>query len=424
MRKIGFLLFLLPQLLCAQTDIDMCYQKARQNYPLVRQYELIAASEKYSLQNAARAYIPQLSLNGSATYQTQVLEFPFSIPGVEIPEFAKDQYASYAELTQIIWDGGAVSAQRKNIRAQSEVSREQYEVDMYQIRQRVNDLYFGILLLREQIKQADIYLNDLQTTLEMVQNCVINGVANKSDEDVVKVEQLSAQQRKVTLESACGAFLKMLSLLIGEEIPSAELLQMPSGFEGYASGNIESLVLAENLRPELTLFDAKSNELLSQKSFIAAKNLPKFGLFIRGAYGRPGMNFLSNDFSGYAIGGVKFSWNFGGLYTLKNEKRLIETGRQQVDMARDVFLFNTDIAVAQQSAEIEKYMKIMAEDDNIIALRHNIRTATETELGSGTKNASDLMREINREQLSKQDKILHHIQCLKSVYELKTTKNQ
>lgn len=418
-RIIHVLLFLFPLLATAQTvDIESCYRKARQNYPLVKQYDLIGASEKYSLQNASRVYIPQLALNAGATYQTQVLEFPFSIPGIEIPEFSKDQYSAYLELTQIIWDGGAVSAQRKNIKAQAEVSREQYEVDMYALRQRVNELYFSLLLLREQIKQADIYLDDLKTTLEKVQSCVLNGVANKADEDVVKVEQLSAQQRKVTLESACVAFLKMLSLLTGEEILSAESLAMPPMYSDT------ELLLSGNLRPELSLFDAKSQELLSQKHFITAKNLPHLGLFIRGAYGRPGLNYLNNDFSGYAIGGVKLTWNFGGLYTIKNEKRLIETGVRQVDLQREAFLFNTDIALAQQSAEVQKYRKIMEDDDNIISLRHSIRTATETQMGSGTKNASDLMRDINREQISRQEKILHEIQCLKSIYEIKNTKNQ
>lgn len=425
MKKVLLILgFSLSLSLSAQVTIEECYEKARNNYPLVKQYDLITISEKYSLQNASRVYIPQFSINGSATYQTQVLEFPFEIPGIDIPEFSKDQYSAYLEMTQLIWDGGAVSAQRKNIRAQGDVSRESYNVDMYKIKERINDLFFGVLLVREQISQVELYLSDLQTTLEKVKGCVENGVANRSDEDVIRVEQLTTGQRKLNLESTRDAYLDMLSIMIGEKLSDASLLVMPD-FSGVSSPEaFLKLSLSENHRPELALFSAQSQELLSRKQFVNSTVLPQFGLFIRGAYGLPGLNFFNNDFSAYAIGGVKLTWNFGGLYTMKNEKRIIETGRQQIDLMRETFLFNTSLSTVRESAEIAKYVKIMKDDDNIIALRESIRLSTETAMSQGMKNATDLMLEINREEVAKQEKILHQIQCLKSIYELKTSINK
>lgn len=425
MKKVLLILgIFLSVSLSAQVTIEECYDKAQKNYPLVRQYDLISLSEHYSLQNAARTYIPQFTLSGSATYQTDVLKFPFEIPEIEMPVFSKDQYTAYLEMTQLIWDGGAVSSQRKNIRAQGDVSRETYNVDMYKLRERINNLFFGVLLLREQISQMDIYLADLQTTLEKVKGCVENGVANKSDEDVIRVEQLSTCQRRTNLTSMEEAYLKMLSIMIGEQLNDASLLVMPLYGDSGSANDYLTLSQLGNNRPELALFDAQSRELLSRKSFVNSTVLPKFGLFIRGAYGRPALNMLDNKFAPYAIGGVKLTWNFGGLYTMKNEKRIIDVGNQQVDMMRETFLFNNSLSTVSQNAEISKYFKIMKDDDSIIALRESIRRSTETAMSEGTKNATDLMMELNKEALAKQEKILHQIQCLKSIYELKTEINR
>lgn len=418
-------LFLILALVSAQrVTLDQLTSSAQANYPLVKQYELINASEQFTLQNASTAYLPQFSISGSASYQSHAIKMPFSIPGIDIPSLSKDQYRAVAEVSQTIWDGGVISAQKKNIRAQSEVSRKENEVEMYALNERVNNLFFGILLLNEQLNQLKIFEEELETNFKKIESYIANGVAHRSDLDVVKVEQLSVKQRRVEMETMRDAYLKMLSLLSGVELDSKTELVKPMQEVLKDPSVALTLLSSPNRRPELSLFDAKNNELEVQRNYINAKNLPKIGLFVQGGYGRPGLNMLKDDFSTFAIGGVRLLWNFGGLYTVKNERRLIDRAEERVETMRETFLFNMGIVSEQQAAEIKKQFSIMKYDEEVIALRRKIREAAEEELKNGTINAADLMQEVNKEQMSKQEKILHEIQLLKSIIELKNIKNQ
>jgi outer membrane protein TolC len=284
---------------------------------------------------------------------------------------------------------------------------------MYALHERINNIYFGILLLDEQIKQLDIMIDEIRDMYNKVENCINNGVANNSDLDMVEVEIVTANQNRIKLESFKKAYLDMLSLLVGEKITSSSRLIKP------AIPKISN----NNNRPELALFEAKIKELESGKGFINAKNLPSIGLFVRGSYGKPGFNPFNNELTTYAIGGVKFSWNIGTLFTRKNEIRTIEIGKKNVDIAAEAFLFNNNLAATQQLAEIEKYQKIMCDDDKIIILRERIRKAAKAELENGTISTSDYIRELSKEEIAKQEKILHEIELLKSFYQLKTTLN-
>lgn len=423
-----------------ELTIDECYARAQQHYPLVKQYELIEKSEKYSLNNAAMAYIPQLSISASATYQTDVTSFPQGIPGVTLPQLDKDQYQAIAELTQIVWDSGAVRAKRNNIKAQSEVSRREYEVEMYKLRDRINNLYFGILLIDNQISRLDVLMTELASTYKRVENCIDNGVANESDLDIVEVEVITANQNKNNLETLRNVYTRMLSAMIGEEDYKNVQLRRPEGYlpqssagssankEHEPSSAMDDTIsgqeyFLENKRPELALFEARIKELESRRSFITAKNLPNIGLFVRAGYGRPGLNMFDTNFTTYAIGGIKLSWNISSLYTRKNEIRSIDTGLKNIEVMKDTFIFNSDLSSGQQNAEIQKFQKIIEDDARIIELRGKIRKSSENKLDNGTISTSDLIREITKEEIAVQDKIKHEIELLKSIYDLKNTLN-
>ncbi len=403
--------------------IERCYELAKNNYPLVKKYDLINITEDYSLKNATMMFFPQITLGGKATYQTDVLKFPFDIPGIDMPVFSKDQYAAYLELSQVIWDGGAISAQRKNIKAKGDVSRSEQDVDMYALKERINNLYFGILLLGEQIGQTEILLGDLKTNRTKIENCIKNGVANLSDLDVIEVEMISTNQRKVQLETLRDVYMRMLSMMIGKEVGSYSMLIKPIPDILNNKNLIADLIMGENKRPEIALFDARSKEINSQWNYWVAGGLPKIKLFIKGAYGRPGLNMMSDDFAFYAVGGINFSWNISELYSLNFGRKIISSSQKQVEYSRETFLFNTNLISQQQGAEIERYLKIMEDDKSVIALREKIRKAAETEFENGTMSASDLITEINKEEIAKQDKIVHEIELIKSIYELRTLKN-
>lgn len=405
--------FLIPA--WAQLSVEECQKKARDNYPLIKRYELIEKSKEYNLSNAGKGYLPQFSMSAKASYQSDVTELPVRMPGIDIKSMSKDQYSATIDVNQTIWDGGTISAKKEITRTAANVELKQLEVDLYTINDRVNQMFFGVLLLDARLKQNDLLQEELQRNHNLVSSYIQNGIANQADLDAIRVEQLKAKQTKAQLEANRRAYLEMLSLLIGEQLDKDITLQKPDG---------QALAIPNAIkRPELELFDAQISNLEMQKKSIKASYMPKLGLYLTGGYGKPGLNMLESDFSAYYIGGVRLSWNFGSLYTQKNDKKLIEINQNTVMTQRETFLFNTNLEVSQENNEIKKNRDLLKYDDEIIALRGNVKKAAEAKLANGTLTVTDLMQEVTNEDMAKQDKIQHEIELLLSIYNLKFTTN-
>jgi outer membrane protein TolC len=409
------LFFLFPLLGIAQPlTLFECYEKTVKNYPLIQQLELIDLSEKYNLQNVSRTWIPQVQLFGKATLQSDAPNFSMELPIPGLPvmsiDVPKDQYQAYLQLNQIIWDGGQISAAKKTIKAASEVQRKQNEVDIYAVRARVNDLFFGIILYDSQLEQIKVNLQELQRNLEKVINFAALGFANESDIDAVKVEQITAEQSIIQLSTLREAFVAMLGVFMGEDLTPDIALQKPE------------IVLIKDInnRLELQLFDAFVHSQKIQNTQILSKNMPKIGFFVQGGFARPGLNmFAGTQLKPYAIGGVQLNWGFGNLYTFKNEKRIIENSIGNIEINRQVFLLQQTVLIKQQQAISEQYRKLLASDDEIIRMRETIYNASEAKTEHGTMSITDLMRDLNMEHAAKAQKIVHEVQYLKAVYDLK-----
>ncbi len=404
--------------------IEDCYELVRQNHPIVQRYDLLAVTEEYSLKNASTGYFPQLNLIAAASYQTEALEFPFEVPGMQMPTYSKDQYAAILQLSQVIWDGGKIAAERKSIKARTAVDIAQQDVNLHAIRDKVNDLYFGILYIDGQLAQTELLLSDLDREYEKLEKYIENGVANLSDLNLLEVEMITHGQNKKNLSSMLDTYLRMLSLLVGEKIDSASLLVMPFPQDADPDSLLNELVQADNLRPELQLFSAQKQEIEATVGQWTADGLPKFSLFIHGGYGRQGYNIMDNTFRPFAIGGIKLSWNISKLYGAGYGKKITDASKGQIDAAQEAFLFNTSLQAEEQAAEVQRFIRMLEDDRKIVALRENIRIATEAAVENGTKNASDLISQINLETASKQTLLLHEIELYKNLYELKNIKNQ
>lgn len=418
MKRIIFTLlstFVLQWNVAQQITLEECQQKAQVNYPLILQYNLVERTKEYNLGNASKGYLPQFTMTGKATYQSDVTELPIEIPGVSVKGLSKDQYQVMLELNQKIWDGGEIHYQRKKVKASSNVDREQLNVDMYALNDRVNQVYFGILMLDENLKQNKLLQEDLQRSYQQVSAYMANGIANQSDLDAVRVEQLNTRQSETELLTSRGAYIQMLSLLIGEEINRETKFMKPATTDVTLANVIN--------RPELLWFDAQRESLDVSESSLRVRNRPNLGLFVQGAYGNPGLNMLKNEFSPFYIAGVRLSWNFGALYTLRNDKRVIENNRQKLQSNREVFLFNTRLQATQDNSAIQSVKAVMREDDEIIALRTNIRKAAEAKVANGTLTVTDMLREITAESLARQTKAMHEVQLLMNIYQWKYTTN-
>ena len=399
----------------AQLSIEACYEKARANYPLIKQYGLIEKTKEYNLSNAAKGYLPQVTFSAQATYQSDVTEIPIDLDaigltGVEIPSVSQDQYKMELALSQTLWDGGAIRSERKTLRTQAEVDQRDMDVSMYAINERVNQLYFGVLLAEAQLEQNKVLQAELRRSCEQVSSYIKNGIANQSDLDAIQVDLLKAKQTEAQFEHTKRAYREMLSRLIGEEIGEETRLVKPEAVRPLTK---------ENNRPELGLYQAQIQNLEAQDSRITAGIMPKLGLFVTGGYGKPGLDMFEDKFKAYYLAGVKLSWNLGSLYTVKDDRRKIQASIRAIETQRETFLFNTSLDVAQRDASIDKYVAQLRYDDEIIALRGSVRRASEAKMANGTLSGTDLTRDIHAEQSAIQDKILHEIELLMAIYNLR-----
>lgn len=396
-----------------QLTLENCQKKAVENYPQIKQYGLIEQTLEYNLSNANKGYLPQLSLSAKATYQSEVTEIPIQLPNLNIKGLNKDQYQVAVEINQVIWDGGTIRSKKNSVQASSDVDSKKLDVEMYKLNDRINQLYFGILLIDEQLKQNKLLQEELERNYKQIESYMINGIANQSDLDAVRVEQINTRQRYTELKAGQEAYLRMLGVMTGEDIPDSKMLEKP----------VIALTGGEIKRPELQLFEAQHSLFQSQKEILSASNMPKFGLFVQGAYGNPGLNMLKNEFSPYYIAGVRLSWNFGTLYTKKNEGRIIDSNIRNNQIGQETFLFNTRLQMLQENSEIKKVKDLMKEDDLVITLRDNIKKAAEIKVKNGTLSVTELLREINAADQARQSKYLHEIQYLMAIYNLKNTTN-
>ena len=408
----------------AQVSLRACQQLARANYPLIKQYDLVKSATSYSISNAKRSYLPQVSLSGQATYQSDVMAFPkeleamFSQMGVAMEGLNKDQYRVSLDVNQTIWDGGQSKAQQKLLKAEGKVSAQKIAVELYSIQERVNALYFGVLLLDEQLAQNNLLLDLLASNLARVTALLQNGVAMQSDKDAISVEILYAKQQRIQIESKAIAYRQMLAIFTNKKSLTDDQLIKPS---------IALPTSHAVNRPELQLFDIQSVTLEAQKKLINTATRPRFGAFAQGFYGNPGLDLFNdmvyNEWTWNYMVGVKMQWNISGYYTKKNRIRKLSIAQQQLHTQRETFLFNTSLKTSQEQAAITQIQRVMTDDDKIIALRTAIRKQTEARLQNGVVDINALLREITTESIAKITKSTHEIELLKTIYDLKNTTN-
>lgn len=405
----------------AQT-LEECQQAAEKNYPLIKQYGLIAKTTQLTVKNIQKGWLPQVTASAQATYQSAVTAWPESMQsiyqqmGLNMKGLRKDQYKIGVDLQQTIYDGGAISSQRNIAQQEGKVQEAQTETNLYQVRRRVNEMYFSLLLLNEQIQLNEDVKALLQSSEKKLSAMVKGGTAATSDLDNVRAERLSVEQQNENLKQQKLMLQRMLSVFCGLEVNNT---QKPAPVQ---------IASSVNNRPEMRLYNSQLELTEAKEKALDTQLRPKLGLFVQGFYGYPGLNMfedmMNRKWSLNGIVGVKLSWNVSALYTHKNDKARLSAQREMIENAREVFLFNNKLEEIQQNENINRYQTMMKSDDEIIVLRTNVRKAAESKLAHGIIDVISLLREINNENAAKTQQTIHEIDMLKEMYNLKYTNNE
>lgn len=424
MRKKLLLLSILAVLFPAvrAQSLEECRQAAEHNYPIIRQYDLIARTTELTVRNIQKAWFPQISVTAQGSYQNKVTAWPenlqglFAQMGLQLQGLSRDQYKVGIDVRQTLFDGGAIGSRREIARREGAVQAAQTEVDLYKIGQRVHEMYFALLLLDEQLRlNADVNAL-LRSNEQQLAAMLKSGTASAGDFENVKAERLSAEQQQTELLSQRQTLQRLLSLFCGIPVDSIRRPAVPN------------LPSGENKRPELRFFDRRLQLTDAQEKALDAQLLPQLGLFAQGYYGNPGLNLfedmMKRRWSWNGIAGLKLTWNLSALYTHRNEKSKLRVQRELIENARQLFLFNNRLDETQQSENVRRFREIAQRDGEIIALRTAVRKAAESKLAHGVIDVNGLLREINKENAAKTQQAIHEIDMLKAMYDLKFSHNE
>lgn len=400
----------------AELTLQQCYTLARENYPLIRKLDLISKSSQYSLENASKLYLPQVTINGQATYQSQTVSFKDALgagapAGIAFPTISKDQYKIQAEINQTIYDGGNIDNQRLYIKANEAVQEQNIEVALYAVQERINQIYFAILLMEEQLRQNELRKSDLQNAADKTAAALEFGTAFRSNLDELKAEIINVNMAAIEFKANRLSYLQMLGTLIGKPLDDSTILEKPAYQQKQVAIN----------RPELKLYDLQKSLYDVEERKLKSDYRPKLSAFVQGAYGRPTLNIIDNKFGPWYILGAKLNWNLGSLYTVKNNKLNLKINRQTLDIDKETFLLNTNLSMQQEQGDIAKYRALMEEDRKVVALRSSVKKAAEAQLANGVITTHDFISQVNAENLAQQSFILHQLQLVQAQFNLNHT---
>lgn len=410
--------------LAAQVTIEQCVNLAQENYPLIKKYNLLNSLNEINLSDINKSWLPQINVYAQGNVQNATPSFPDRLSGMlkqmgtDISGLNEWQYKIGADLNQTIWDGGSSKARREIERTQHAEKQAALDVQLYAVKERVENLFFGILLIDEQTKQIRASIDLLQDNLQKLRSMLKNGIAMQCDADMVEAQYLATSQQLIQARSMAESYRRLLEIYIGESLAGRELIMPDAVIPGDLVPN----------RPEQKLFNAQllANDAL--RNNITSSIMPQIGLFAQAYYGYPGYDYFENMMnrnpSFNILAGVKISWNIGAFYTKKNSNQKLKLAAGEISADRETFLFNTSLETQSQVDNINELKAVIKEDDRIVELRANVRRAAESQLDNGTIDATALLTKITDEKQARLNAVYHEIQLLQSIYKLKHTVNK
>ena len=408
----------------SQLTLERCQELARENYPAIKKYGLIEKTLEIDLSDINKSWLPSISIYGQGTVQNITPSFPNALEdvlaqmGQEIKGLSKLQYKVGVDVSQPIWDGGLSKAKRDLSRSQDEIQKASLDVELYNLRQKVENIFFAILLTNEQINQSRLTLELLNANLSLMEAMYKNGTAMRSDIDMIKAQTLTLKQTITQAESSESSYKKLLGIYIGEDV-SNETLVTPSA-------TMPKSLNSE--RPELHLFESKLKASESARNLVNASLMPKIGLFAQAYYGYPGFDYfksmMNRNLTFNILAGLKAAWNIDSFYTKKNRLNQIDLDLNNIEIEREIFLFNSNLQTEKDLEAIKGLKKVMEDDTEIIELRKNVRKAAESQLRNGIIDATALLSKITDENVARLTAKLHEIQYIQQFYNLKNTLNQ
>lgn len=404
MKKFSLIFtFLLSFAVNAQQSLTLeeCYSMANTNYPIARQTQLLKNRNDLEISVLEKEKLPKIGINAQATYQSEVVTFPFELPNSSIEPLNKDQYRATLDVNQLIYNGGSIEANLKLKMAELETQQQMVAVNLYQLKNRINQSFFSVLLLQQKIYLLDLKQEQLLSQIEEVKTGVKYGAILPASENVLEAENLKVSQQLSQVNFDRKKALNNLSALINEDISPDVILTKPK---------FPFLFTGDFLRPELQYFDLQNKQIESSMEVLSKSNLPKVYGFAQAGYGNPGLNFLENSFQEFYIVGIKANWNVFDWGKNKTQKQALSVSQEIVNTEKETFQLNNGTQLKDAAYEISNMEALIEADKEIVILREKVLKSATSQLKNGIINSSEYLTEFNGLYESMIDQKLHEIQ--------------
>ncbi len=402
MRILTLLLVLFTLNIQAQQTITLekCYELVAKNYPLAKQTDLLNAKLTIDKASITKEKLPKIFVNAQATYQSDVIQLPIKLPNTTIEPLNKDQYRATLDANQLIYNGGLIDAQTKLKEIQAQTQKQQTEVSLYLLKNKINHYYFSILFLQEKARVLQSKKDFLTEKIKEVKSAVKYGAILPSSEQVIAVELLKIEQQMTDIQFEKSKMLQNLATLTYTKFEEATQFVQPEIKE----------ITTQNSRPELALFDYQNQQMDALKSIVSKTNYPKITAFAQGGYGNPGLNMLDNSFQPFYMTGVKVNWNIFDWNKAKKDQQSLEISKEIIATEKETFELNTALQTSEWTAEIEKLEQIISTDESIVELREKIQKSADAQMRNGVITTAEYLNEVTQLFESKIAQKTHEIQ--------------
>ncbi|MDO9613632.1 MAG: TolC family protein, partial [Bacteroidota bacterium] len=298
----------------------------------------------------------------------------------------------YLDLKQTIWDGGLSKARELINETENAGNQSQIEVELYQVKEKVNQFYFTSFLIQENLKIIEKKTETLGERQRILESAVKNGMVLASELDQLLAEQIKTDQLVLELKSNRETVLSALAILTGKESHQMQNLALTTE---------PTLLDKPMMRPELDLF-AKQNDLLNANSEILKRmRHPKLFGFGQAGYGKPGLNMLNNEFDTYYLVGLGFNWNVLDWKNTSRQRQVLKLQQEIVQTKQENFVRNIDLATDQQNKQIDQLTQLLKSDQELIQVRERITKTSASKLENGTITTADYLQDLNAETTAK-----------------------
>jgi outer membrane protein TolC len=395
------------------------HQRALAADPRLRQLELHAAQTDLRLRNLSAERFPALSGDVQAQYQSDVPRVPFTTPGGD-PAISppNDTYDASLRVQQRLFDP-TLAPRRAVERAQLAESQARVHTTVFALRQEVNEFFFSAALLQERAAEIAATIADLEARLREITARVREGTALPGEAAAIEASILERRQDEAAIHADRRAALAVLAQLARTDIADTVALALPS-LDGAVDGARAALADLR-ARPEYRQFAETRERLRTQQRAAAAQHRPRLSAFARAGHGRPGLDFLSEEFDSYWLGGLRIEWTPWNWGSTRREQEALALQQQIVDADEAAFTESLSRGIARDLAALDRLDTTLAMDERIIVLRERIERETRLRFDEGVVTAADYLDRRTDVLEARLAQITHRVERSRTQARLLTT---